>query len=269
VEALGIEECVSTLELIESGQILALGSNSEAVTGLQMLLQVLGADLHADGSMGAVTMAALQDTQTALGFDKTQSVDRDVLSSLLCAALVSKDMAQAQACFPEAENLDLLFARAQEYLGNFYTAYAAYSQLDMTQEAQNCIQEMPEDGNVYRLQNSGRRECFVNIHVSQGPVYVKFIGEGGLLVLGVYASGDEVITAKLPAGAYFVKIGSGDIWFGAQEGFGPSGTYQMLIFDGDGSITLEKGACYDLYLDNAAGQEGQGAYSQAIGFSSF
>jgi hypothetical protein len=68
----------------------------------------------------------------------------------------------------------------------------------------------------------------------------------------MFIGGSGKVTAKLPAGTYFMRTGTGYDWYGPNEAFGESGYYDTLLFD-DGTeyVTLQSGYEYTLLLNTS------------------
>ncbi|MEM5770385.1 MAG: hypothetical protein AAGU32_19175, partial [Bacillota bacterium] len=167
---------------------------------------------------------------------------------------------QAAEC---QRNIDYFAADEAYQNGFFYTAYVAFSALgdfgDAATRAGQCIQPAPENGELYRNPDFGKKISFTikNDDKSQSAC-VKIYTEDGVLVSTVFIRPSSKTKIKLQAGSYRFKEAIGYDWFGDKEYFGASGTYSVMQFE-DGELqTLSTSRYYTLtlMLDNGDGNVG-------------
>ncbi|MGI6665130.1 MAG: zinc-ribbon domain-containing protein [Christensenellaceae bacterium] len=150
------------------------------------------------------------------------------------------------------------YAAAEKAVGEkkFFTAYQLFQGLgsykDSADRAQACIQANPSTGETYRNSSYSGRACSLTIKPpasDTNPTYLKIYATDGTLVSCVFIAGGSNATIKLPAGTYRIKSAYGKTWFGEEEMFGDTGTYQVLLFDnGKDTATLASNYTYTLTL---------------------
>lgn len=121
--------------------------------------------------------------------------------------------------------------------------------LALTEEA------WPGNGEIYRQPYSQNDEVTLSFNVAQiGSGYATYIKiyKDGALISGLFIGGPGSASTDLAAGTYVIKTGVGKTWYGAEDAFGKSGSYDTLLFDGDVSkVTLEAGYAYQITINTS------------------
>lgn len=84
----------ATYDHLKQGGTIQKGDKREELKGLQQLLNLLGGDLTVDGSIGAMSMEALNKAQLALGLDATGSVTLKEYGDLLLGTVIAQPSEQ-------------------------------------------------------------------------------------------------------------------------------------------------------------------------------
>ncbi|MCF0262467.1 MAG: peptidoglycan-binding protein, partial [Sphaerochaetaceae bacterium] len=144
--------------LLINDEIITIESKSEAVTGLQTTLNGFGKTLKARGVANKATFKALNEIQQIFGLEVTDYVDAEVYKALLPALLVYTDVELAEEVYDYSYELDYgqfryLRASLLAYQGYYWEAYQEFyymDYLDSEIRAQECIQEWPHDGVIWK-----------------------------------------------------------------------------------------------------------------------
>jgi outer membrane protein assembly factor BamD (BamD/ComL family) len=150
-------------------------------------------------------------------------------------------------------NIDYIAADDAFKNGLFYTAYEGFSDLgnfsDAKDRAIKCIQPVPENGELYRNPDFGKKISFtIKNEDPNRAVCVKVYTEDNVLVSTVFIGPNSKTKIKLPSGSYRFKEGVGYDWFGDKEYFGGAGEYSIMQFE-DGELQkLSSSRVYTLTL---------------------
>lgn len=137
------------------------------------------------------------------------------------------------------------YAAAEAYVnsGEYYKAYSLFINmfefLDSGDRALACIQPNPENGELYRNPDFGKKSCALTIKNGSdtSSVYVKIYTPEDVLVSTVFINAGQKAKVKLPPGSYRFKKAVGIDWFGDTDMFGDEGYYELLIFEGGTDVT--------------------------------
>lgn len=253
----------STLKSLRSGETIRNGSQSDAVRGVQTLLNEFGKDLPLTGGFYNMSLTALQDVERVFGMEKTDFVDDAVFEQLLINLQVFRKLENAgedEILFPDELEISwdqetYLKACAWEMKGSFYKAYNAFSSSnwnDYEARMEACVQKWPTNGEIYHNPSYYGSGTTLKIVAGkeEGQAMLIKIMRGDTLISALFLGNGNSITASLPAGTYTVKTGVGESWFGLNDAFGEEGYYETLIFDNDRKeVTLENGYDYTLTLN--------------------
>ncbi len=127
--------------------------------------------------------------------------------------------------------------------GYYYSAYRQFTALgdfmDSAERAQACIQPNPENGEMYRNPDFGKKSCAINIKngSEDSSIYLKIYTADDVLVSTVFIGGGQKAKVKLPSGSYRFKQATGYDWFGETQMFGDDGYYEVLLFKDDSDTT--------------------------------
>jgi len=140
--------------------------------------------------------------------------------------------------------------------GLFYTAHNLFASLgdfrDSRDRAEQCIQEHPATGQVYRNEDFPGSAVQLRIITPSGdprPTFIKIYTADEVLVSTVFLRGESSHTVRLPVGTYMIRMGFGDNWFGTYEYFGDANAfYQTLFLDGDITYEFRRNFIYTLTL---------------------
>ena len=181
----------------------------------------------------------------------------------------TQDLAQVK--YKEAE--DLFKA------GKYYSAKVAFEESeydDWEARAAECVQQMPETGEIWHAEGMESDEMalefIVNSADEETGYYIAVYTDEHELASTVFVKGTGSIDVWLPGGNYYVKDAFGSEWYGEEEMFGPDGHYEDMIFDeveGDKYLTaLEAGYRWTITI-NAAEENGQGVDSEETEWGSW
>ena len=156
--------------------------------------------------------------------------------------------------------------------GKFYSAKAAFEKSayeDWEQRAADCVQPMPETGELFHDEGMWSDNMIlafnVNAQEENKGLYITVYTKDGSLVESVFVKGSGIVETKIPGGEYYIKDSSGTEWYGTDEQFGPSGHYENMVFnevEGDPNLAaLEEGYKWDITI-NSETADGQSVDSE-------
>ncbi len=249
LEALGRKVFRETYEALLGGEVVKKGSKGDTAKGVQQTLAAFGQDIAIDGIVGPKTIAALNAVQTALGLEKTDSLDGEGYAALLPGLLT--------AVHPEEADLLLSGSLGGEYdyirgcvlglQGKHYSAGQAFTDSawgDWEARAEACAQAWPKSGQLYRDPGVKGGDARLTVQFNgdgKTALLVKVCASDGAPVCALFIGGSGKANAALPAGSYLIRYGVGGIWYGEAEAFGPGGRYAIVTFPGGGrELELEK-----------------------------
>lgn len=156
--------------------------------------------------------------------------------------------------------------------GKYYSAKQAFEQSaygDWEQRAAECVQPMPETGELFHDPNMTSDSMILNFVVNEEDAskgtYISVYTKDNKLVETVFIKGGGTVETWLPGGEYYIKDSTGTEWYGEDEQFGPNGYYESMVFnevEGDPYLTaLTEGYQWDITI-NATSDAGQGVGSE-------
>ena len=143
--------------------------------------------------------------------------------------------------------------------GKYYSAYVRFNELgdyrDAAGRAQASIQARP--GNTEFYHHDGFRSTSTDIRFdasnATSPHYVK-VYSGDTLVSTLFVNPGGSTTIQVPPGTYTFKDAEGDLWFGENDMFGMSGSYEIMLFEGHSEgIYLDGNKIYTITLYAVSG----------------
>ncbi|MDR2657591.1 MAG: hypothetical protein LBB86_07180 [Oscillospiraceae bacterium] len=245
---------------LAGGKIIARGASGENAKTFQAMLVDLGAEIKVDGQIGSQTIAAFQSTyQAVLGESAGEALDIQTFGAMIFAMTASRDADAARALFPDAsqERIDTLRADRLFQNQEYYSAYKLYTALgafeDSAARAAACVQPWPSSGALER--SSAHRSNLAELKViSEYPedtsALVKIYAPDGTTAASLFLPGSGETTIGIAPGDYTVRVGSGKLWYGVAEAFGPDGArYSTLAFNSpDKLMHIEQGYTHTLTL---------------------
>ena len=157
----------------------------------------------------------------------------------------------------EAQNT-ITYAMAEEYYeeGLFYTAYNLFISLgnfrDSADRAEQCIQEHPSTGQLYRNQDFTGTAVELRIRTPSEdprPTVVKIYTEDEVLVSTIFIRAGSSSTVRLPVNTYMIRIGYGDNWFGEYEYFGDANAFYLTLqLEGGQTYAFRRNFIYTLTI---------------------
>ena len=279
LDTLGNDSIRGTREFLAGGGSIAEGYRGDAGAGLQQVLVDLGYGIVIDGAVGAKTMEALHQAEAAFGLPETSEVDLSLYDTLLPLDLLAKGEADSDLMdyFEESGGPgygDYLSACALAAAGRYYSAMEAFENCtygDSSERAQNCVQEFPQNGEIWRnpaIPGSDTNLTFT-VHASdesRGRVF-KMFNMDDQVVSVAFVKGSGSATVHVPVGTYHMMDGTGYEWYGAAETIGPMGYYEYLTFSEDPDTRFDAWLDYGAYeLEINTSQLAEGATS--VGSSS-
>ncbi len=158
-------------------------------------------------------------------------------------------------------NIDYAAADELYNNGEYYEAYKIFWNMDSFKDnydrAFACIQPNPENGELYRNPEYGKKSCAVTIKNGSelNSVYLKIYTADDVLVSTVFVNAGQKVKVKLPTGSYRFKKATGYDWFGETDMYGSDGYYEVLIFEGGSDVT-KLSSSYIYTLSFAVEEEG-------------
>ena len=155
----------------------------------------------------------------------------------------------------------LTYAEAEQAYEDefFYTAYKLFMSIrhydDSEDRAEQCIQDHPASGQVYR--NPGFSGSAVSLRIrtprdDPRPTFIKIYTADEVHVSSVFIRGGGSPTVRLPANTYIIRSAYGENWFGQEEMFGDENAYyQTLLLEGNTSYAFRRNYNYTLTLRDA------------------
>ena len=279
LDALGNDSIRNTRQYLAEGGTIAEGYRGDAGSGLQQVLVDFGCGISIDGAVGAKTLEALHQVEAAFGLPETNEVDQTLYETLLPLDLLTKGEADADLLeyFEKTGGpgySDYLSACALAAQGKYYSAREAFescSYADSSERAQNCVQEFPQSGEIWRNPDIPGSDTSLTFKVhtsdeSKGRCFKMFNLDDQVVAIA-FVRGSESATVHVPAGTYHMMDGTGYEWYGSEETFGPMGYYEYLTFSEDPDTQYDAWLDYGAYeLEINATQLAEGASS--VGTSS-
>ena len=122
--------------------------------------------------------------------------------------------------------------------GLFYSAKEAFensSYEDYQQRALDCIQTMPQTGEIWHDENmisDNMRLDFITFEEDENiGRYIAVYTKENNLVETIFIQGSGTVETWIPSGTYCIKDASGTTWFGEKELFGKEGKYETMLFN--------------------------------------
>lgn len=244
---LGESSLKTTRKFLKKGGVIESGYKGEAGNGLQQMLVEFGCDLTIDGAIGSKTMDALHQVQERFGIEPTDQVDLEAFDTLVPLLMMAKGIESSEVdlkAFYDAAGgegyYEYLKGCALAGVGKYYSAMEAFlnSHYEDSQErARDCVQEMPDSGELWRnpdLPGTDTRLSFTVYGAEENSgMCFRLLDLEDNLVSVVFVRGASSGSTQIPAGTYHVMDGTGNEWYGINEGFGPSGHYEYLTFSDD------------------------------------
>jgi len=127
----------------------------------------------------------------------------------------------------------------------FYSAYTLFMEIsffnDAASRAEDCIQDYPSSGQVYRNDNYSGTGVSLRIRTPRDdtrPTFLKIYTEDGVHVSSVFIRGGDSPTVRIPSGTYMIKQAVGVNWFGQEEMFGDDNAYYQVLLFNDNQTTM-------------------------------
>ena len=164
-----------------------------------------------------------------------------------------------------------LYRQAEQHYGDelFFTAHQEFLDSkwgDWNERAAACVQPWPENGEVWKnyLVPAAGTQLTIQVNQPEDSAFFARLYRDGEAYCGLFIGGSGEATADLPGGTYSIKVGSGSTWFGGRELFGKHAAYQAMIFDENGTETveLESGRAYTLSINVEKIDKGTGVGSE-------
>ena len=257
LDALENDAYRSVRRILKEGTVIGKGYRGDAGAGLQRMLADFGCGIRIDGAVGAKTMEALHQVQDCFGLQETEEVDLSLFDTLLPLLLLSKGEegtdVDLHGFYEEAGGegfYEYLKGCALSAQGRYYSAQKAFgnsSYGDSGERAASCLQELPENGELWHSPDIAGTDSSLTITVnsadeSKGMCFSMY-GEGNQLVSVLFVKGSGSATVFVPVGTYRIKDGTGYEWYGVRDTFGPYAYYEYLTFSEDPDTR------YDAVLD--------------------
>jgi len=247
-----------TYRALSEGELIQSGSYSSAVKGLQQTLNAFGQNLGVDGSAGSRTISALNEVQKAFGLEETDTLDADGYAKLLSALLLLENPESAAKLLPENMSMkqyQYMQACAMVVQGKNCSAKALFEKCrynDWEVRAAECILPWPSNGVIWKDSAlGGGTELTIKVNqASDLGMLIKIYKDGTQPAAQLFVGGTGSATVSLPSGIYTIKDGTGKTWFGPEESFGSTGSYEIMTFEGGASETeLESGYGYTITIN--------------------
>ena len=249
LDALGKKSYRTTYEALLEGEILEKGAEGDVAKGLQKTLAAFGEDITADGKAGGKTFKALNKVQKKFGLEETETLDAEGYAQLLRCLAVYEDVKDAEdlvlAAGTSMDEYYYILARKMEADKKYYSAkkYYEYSEwADWEERAEDCIQDWPSDGRVWKSNSRIGSGSTLILKVENTASYLanvfKVYNSDKKLVAVLFIGGNGTASTSLTPGKYYIKRGIGEEWYGRKECFGNEGFYYTLRFGADRSKRL-------------------------------
>ena len=151
-------------------------------------------------------------------------------------------------CKAKQEEIEVIDPGKEEYMramalfeeGLFYSAKEAFENSkydDYQQRALDCIQTMPETGELWHdenmISNNMRLDFVTNEEDENTGMYIVVYTKENELVEKIFIRGSGTVETWIPEGGYYIKDAFGTSWFGEKELFGKDGEYETMLFHED------------------------------------
>lgn len=176
------------------------------------------------------------------------------LMMLLFCGLAAPALADGEAGGP-----DEAYLLAQQYLKDekYYSAYESFlasSTPGAYEQALECVQAWPKNGEIWRVEGGGKGDPFqltIRVNQDEDQATVLRFMRRNFHISTVFIGGSDAVTVQLPAGIYGIKTGVGCDWYGVKESFGPGANYQSMVFSNNNKkeFKLDAGGAWVLTLN--------------------
>ena len=218
------------------------------------------------GSSGSASSAASSGAASSSASASSESVASssaaaasDSVSSSAATSSASSASASESADEPSESEYNRAVALFDE--GKFYSAKLAFENSkyeDWEQRAAECVQPMPETGELFHDENMTSDNMILNFIVNEEDAdkayYITVYTKDNVLVESLFIKGSGSVETHIPGGEYYIKDSVGTEWYGTDEQFGPDGYYETMVFDeveGDRHLTsLQEGYVWDITINN-------------------
>ena len=158
--------------------------------------------------------------------------------------------------------------------GQYFTAWTGFRKSlwnDWGSLASRCVQPWPATGEIWHQGGlSQRMSLTISVNQEQQKAMHVRIFLNGQAVSELFIRGSGSAATRLPGGQYMIKVGTGRLWFGAEESFGRYGHYETMTFDENSSETvyLRDNGIYTLSI-NVEQSTGAGVGSEEESWEGF
>ena len=263
IEALGEGPWEETLAALEGGEVLERNTRSDTVLGLQKTLNEFGQGLTLENRMNSRTIKALNTVQAAFGLKQTEKLDAEGYAQLLIRLLAYLDDEEADSILrgsmytENGNEYDYIRGCVFTMQEKYYSARESFEDSrfgDWEKRAGACVQKWPKNGQLYKNSNikGSGMELTVSVNADKkSAMLVKIYTTDGTLVASLFIGGTGKAKTKLPGGVYIIKDGSGTDWYGPEEAFGKTGSYETMTFDnyGNAEVELKNGHSYTITVN--------------------
>ena len=256
LEALDEPLYKDTYTALLNGESIRNGSYGEVARGVQQTLVDFGQSIGVDGSIGSLTISALNAVQEAFGLEQTDALDATGYGELLECLRLYRDPEAWLTMLDETDSRPLYLAGCARVLrGEYFQAQECFRMTDYAdaeKRADDCKQPWPSTGVIWQDPHlSSKMNLCFDINQSEDTgTFIKIFEGGTELVATLFVGGTGSASLWLPDGTYTIKYASGSDWYGSGDAFGPMGSYQIMTFDGGSSlVSLDAGYMYTITVD--------------------
>lgn len=147
--------------------------------------------------------------------------------------------------------------------GKYYSAKEAFENSaygDWEQRAAECVQPMPETGELFHDPDMTSDNMILNFIVNEEDTskgtFISVYTKDKKLVETVFVKGGGTVETWLPDGEYYIKDSIGTEWYGEDEQFGANGYYESMVFneveDDPLLTTLEENYQWDITINSTS-----------------
>jgi hypothetical protein len=173
---------------------------------------------------GGTDGAAQKDDEAgATAQGSAQAVDAEAAAQAEAEALAQAEYQRACELFDQG----LYFSAREAFESSGYD--------DWEQRAAECVQQMPETGEIWHDESLESSEMELHLTVngaddSVGRYFEVYTADHELAATG-FVRGSGSISLLLAGGNYYIKDAQGTEWYGEAELFGRDGYYETMVFD--------------------------------------
>ena len=260
---LGKDNYRNSYHLLLEGYEIKRGSSGTVVKGLQSMLKAYGEDISVDGEADSNTIDCMRHVQSTFGMPMTQTLDFKGYKELLIRlAVFKKDdevkymLVNDHSYFSSSE-FEYVRACCMVLKEKYYSAKLCFEGSywgDYRSRAAGCACSWPEDGLIWQSDKyKGSHKLIIKAsgqRYNSASAFKIYKKSNNKLVATLFIGAEGKASVGLRGGEYYMRLGTGDTWYGDKELFGDEVYFERFKFyDGSNTFDLGHYSTYTITID--------------------